>query len=137
MLIELARKNGGLLTAEAVVEAARPEESPLHDWFTWDDSEAARQWRLQQARQLIIRVKVEVATGPNETVTVRGWSSLTPDRETDGGGYRETIRVMKSTDMRAQLLINAKAEMDRFVEKYNTLGELAEVITAMRKVRVA
>ena len=38
----------GLLKAEEVVEFARNPTTALHDRFTWDDSAAARQYRLQK-----------------------------------------------------------------------------------------
>ena len=33
-------------------DAAKPVRSPLHDVFTWDNGEAAAQYRLDQARGL-------------------------------------------------------------------------------------
>ena len=40
----------GKLTAQAVVDAAREEGSPLHGFFEWDDNKAANEYRLLQAR---------------------------------------------------------------------------------------
>ena len=136
LLQALAKQNGGILTAEAVVAAARPEESPLHDSFEWDDSEASRLWRLHQARNIILKIKVEMQGGSDgDPLTVRVWSSLTPDRENEGGGYRQTVAIMKNKDMRAQLLEDAFYEMERFAEKYRCLSELAEVFMAIKRAR--
>ena len=58
---ELARirsENGGKLTASSVVEAAEADDAPLHPFFVWDDTEAAREYRLMQARQLVRSVRV-------------------------------------------------------------------------------
>lgn len=50
----------GELTAESVVaEASRPD-SPLHRYFEWDDTIAAREYRKVQARALIRRVTIVV-----------------------------------------------------------------------------
>jgi len=57
-LTRIANKHNGLLRPADVIEAARPVGSPLHTRFTWDDTEAAHQYRLWQARE-IIRVSVE------------------------------------------------------------------------------
>lgn len=59
-LRQLADANGGLLTPEIVVDAARQEDSPLHTAFEWDNKEAAHQYRIEQARRLIRSVKVVV-----------------------------------------------------------------------------
>jgi hypothetical protein len=134
-LLRLAKRNNGVLTAEAVVEAARPESSPLHTAFTWDNDEAAEKWRLHQARNLILKINIETPVSNDQSITVRAWSSLTTDREEDGGGYRETIRVMRNGDQRRQLLADALAEMERFAEKYRALTELSEVFEAIKRAK--
>jgi hypothetical protein len=49
---QIANAHGGELRAEDVVEFARNPESALHNCFTWDDKEAASQWRLwEEARE--------------------------------------------------------------------------------------
>ena len=50
----------GRVESKALVDAARPETSPAHDAFEWDDAAAAEQHRLQQARRWIRIVKIEV-----------------------------------------------------------------------------
>lgn len=52
----------GLLDAEHVVQAAKPEDSPLHEHFVWDDKAAAHQARLIQAQQLIRRVRITITS---------------------------------------------------------------------------
>lgn len=133
-LTRIARKNNGVLTAEMVVAAARDEDSPLHDSFTWDNDVAAERWRLYQARNLILHVKVETTAVNNHRVIIRAWTSLTTDRNHDGGGYRETIHVLSNKDQRRQLLADALAELKLFEEKYRTLKELAGVFAQIRKV---
>ena len=54
----IQKRNGGVLRPENVVETARPPGSALHSFFTWDDSEAAEKWRLEEARTLIRTVTI-------------------------------------------------------------------------------
>lgn len=54
VLRDMATK--GPLTASRLLEEAAQEAHPLHDRFTWDDTEAAHQYRLQQARHIIVTV---------------------------------------------------------------------------------
>jgi hypothetical protein len=133
-LKRIAKENGGLLQPETVVEEARPATSPLHSRFTWDNTEAAHQYRIWQARQLI-RVTVEVLAGTEETTEV--FVSLTTDRERESGGYRTMVSVLSNRDMRSQLLEDARNDMRLFEEKYAKLTELAEVFSAMKKARQA
>ena len=63
--------NGGRITPEAVVEDARDPESPLHDLFLWDDTEAAHQYRLSQARGVIRSIKVDIRVDRRTVSTVK------------------------------------------------------------------
>lgn len=131
-LRSIAAKNDGVITPEAVVEAARDERSPLHKSFTWDDNEAAEKWRLFQARQLL-RVSVVMLDRDGGKQPIRVFVSLTPDRAEDGGGYRETVAVFENREWRRQLLSDAKEEMEVFQRKYAMISELSEVFRAMRQ----
>ena len=60
-VLELERiEQNGALTPEAVILSAMSEKSPLHDYFIWDDSLAAKKYRIEQARGLIRSVKIEI-----------------------------------------------------------------------------
>lgn len=59
----------GELEPHAVVDAARSEASPLHDYFEWDDSEAAEQYRQHQARHLIRSIRVVCVAGEEPPTT--------------------------------------------------------------------
>ena len=76
---------GGRLTAEGVLDAARDEAHPLHGEFEWDDSVAAEQHRLSQARKLL-QVRMEVVV--NERTFEVPLYVRDPDAEYDTQGYR-------------------------------------------------
>ena len=135
-LRRLSQENDGVLTPEAVVEAARPEDSVLHGKFEWEDSTAAHNWRLFQARNLL-RVVVIYIGPPTNQICTPVFVSLTPDRINEGGGYREIETVLSSAEQREQLLADAVEEMRCFRRKYATLKELEQVFRAMRRVRRA
>lgn len=140
-------KNNGKLDPEAVVSFAKNPKTALHNRFEWDNTEAAHQWRLQQARQ-IIRVSVYVVETTQQTV--RAYVSLMPDRANakreepdgeadekprdEGYGYRHIADVMSDEDLRQQLLAQALADMRVFRQKYATLKELVPVFDEMHRV---
>lgn len=124
----------GILQAEKVVEAARPKKSILHNYFTWDNNEAAERWRIYQARNLI-RIVVQVIPGSDEKKTVNVFASLTSDRTEEGGGYRSIVNILSDAGMKRQLLQDALEDMKRFEERYESLKELAEIFAAFKKVR--
>jgi hypothetical protein len=129
----LADQNGGVLQPAVVVEQARNPASALHDAFIWDDTEAARKYRLEQARQLI-RVTVEIISDGKQDRTVTAFVAVRQERYEEGG-YRHLPSLMKSQEGRQSVLDTALWELRAFEAKYAGLAELAEVFAAVRKVR--
>jgi hypothetical protein len=127
-LRRIAQQAGGVLKPEDVVKSAERKTSPLHRYFDWDDTEAAREWRLHQARQLI-NVCVELLPSPNAKKVQRVFVSLRSDRKQ--GGYRPMVKVLATPNLREELIADALEEMKYFQEKYKSLKELAIVFRAM------
>lgn len=114
------------VSPEDIVEAARPKGSPLHDRFTWDDTEAAHAWRIEQAKK-ILRVAVTVIEHKQESVTVRAFVSLPSDRGPERP-YRTMESVLSDKSMRGEILARAQAEMDSWIRRYGQLSEAAEIM---------
>jgi hypothetical protein len=123
--------DNGILHPEAVIDAARDPESPLHDQFTWDETEAARQYNLIEARKLI-QVHVEFLTPTSDPSPV--FVSLRSDRP-KGGGYRKMVDVLSKKALREQLLEDALADLEHFRQKYHMIKELAGVFEAAKAVK--
>jgi len=131
-LNQLAESNGGLLKPFDVVTFAMNPKTALHSKFQWDDSEAAHQYRLWQARTLI-RCTVKVL--PKVNVEYRAFVSLKSDRANPGGGYRTTSSVLSRKDSRHALLEQALAELEAIRQKYKGIEELVEVFDAIRRAK--
>lgn len=132
-LKRIAKENDGILDPEVVISEAKSKKSPLHDSFTWDNTEAAHQFRLEQARHLI-RVCVQVEDVNGKDVEYRVFVSLSDERKEEGTGYRIMTDVLSDEDLRRQLLLDAKNEMFCFQQKFSRLAELSKVFSAMKKV---
>ena len=132
-LEEVRQANNGILKTEAVVEYAKNPETAMHSWFTWDDSEAAHNYRIWQARQLI---RVVIKESPKEDLEpMRVYVSMLEDRYGEGGGYRSMDEVLTDKELREQLIEQATKEFDRWREKYEHINDLAEVFAAMDRVK--
>ena len=126
--LEKIRVNaGGELTPIDVVNAARSPKSALHDYFEWDDSVAAEQFRLNQARGVIRLVRVEDAA--SETGTVRAFVSISSET---GKSYRSMGDVKASADLRAAVLAAAERDLDAFTRRYR---ELTDVLAFVEKAK--
>ena len=128
----IAEKHGGVLKAEDVVSFASKPSTALHDKFQWDDTEAAREYRLWQARELIA---VAVIVSPSTGKSYRAFVSMVDDRQEDGGGYRSLVSVLSNSQLRGRLLEQALADFERWKEKYQDLRELAPIFAARKNVR--
>jgi hypothetical protein len=130
-LTEIARKHHGLLRPADVVEFARDKKTALYSRFEWDDTKAADEYRLWQARE-IIHVAVTVLPGLKKPI--QAFVSLNRDRQREGGGYRFLVDVMSNPAHRTLLLQEAFAEFKHWELKYKRLRELAPIFMAGAKV---
>lgn len=124
-------KHGGILQEEAVVRAAKNQQSIMHSYFIWDDSEAAARYRLIQAQELIVRMTVRIVGA--DAAPSRMYVSLTSDRH-KGGGYRYVVDVLSDKARLAQLLADALAELDAFTRKYKQIKELKPIFLVAGKL---
>ena len=128
----IARKHNGLLRPENVVAAAENKKSVLHTCFEWSNTKAAREYRLWQAREIIM---VHVTVLRKDTKPTRVYVSMVKDRIRPGGGYRSIEVVLSNEILRNQFLNEALADLKRIEDKYNQLEELAGVFAAIHKVK--
>lgn len=125
-LAALYQARGGLDPGRVVEWARKHPDSALHGRFTWDDTKAARAYRLWQARELIVEVKI---TWPDLTPR-QAYVSVAKDR--GGRGYVALVDVMGDEGRRRDFLAQALAEYERMGEKYRDLVELAGVRRAVK-----
>ena len=128
----IAKRDGGLLRPQAVVDAARPEDSPLHGAFCWDDTEAARLYRLDQAQRLIRSFKIEIESD-GETVDIPAFINVSSDRSSgrDMNPYRMTQDVMKSEDLLAAAEKDALEQLRGIRNRYKNIKRLSDVWNAI------
>jgi hypothetical protein len=136
---EIAEINGGEITPEIVLDAARPKDSPLHKHFCWNNGKAAEQYRLIQASCLIRRIKVTFEKPDETTVIIREFACVHSDCEDAGDGEQEPSRgiyvnvktAMGVQSYRDQIMADCKRDVETFRRKYAALKEAEKIIEAM------
>jgi hypothetical protein len=126
--LERLRAESGQLTAGGVLEAARNPESPLHPAFEWDDEAAAEQYRLSQARRLIVSVRI--LNGPARSTTPVYVSVRTPEK---GRNYVPTIEALSDEQLRARVLADVEQFAESMQRRYAAFRDLAEVLDRLRQ----
>lgn len=120
----------GRLTPKNVVDEARPEDSPLHPEFEWNDAIAAEKWREKQA-QLLIAHTIIVNEEAEEKKPVRAFF-VTTERSI----YEPIHTILRDENKKSVLLENAKRELIVFKKKYATLTELSGVFNAIDQLTI-
>lgn len=130
--LELLRKQyKGELTPQDVVKDARNNNSPLHPFFEWNDSAAAEQFRLSQARGLIRSV---VAIYKEEDKPARRMRAFVHIPEAGTPHYRDTAHAMSQTRTREMVLRQAWLEFQSWRKRYQELDEFAGLFEAADKL---
>ena len=119
----IAAEDDGRVTPERVVEVASDPDNPLHRLFDWNDSSAARKFRLDQARSLIRSVEVRITT---ETRTITSIAYIRdPSLGTDEAGYRAVCKVRDDADEAREAIVG---EFQRAAAVLRRAKALAEVL---------
>lgn len=139
-LARLQHANGGKLTPEIVLNFAKRKSSPLHGYFTWDDTEAAQKCRTVEAYSILRAVViVEKDDEDDEPRAVRAFVNDAPIGNLEKGSYRAVGSVLSSSKMRAEMLKKAMWEAECWMKRYEKLAALAGVMKvfgrALTKVR--
>lgn len=113
------------LTAQAFVDASRPEDAPTHKMFEWRDDVAAEKYREQQARVIINHITIKYETVPEPQ---RAYFHIYHDEPT----YKSVGVIKQSEEDMSALLEMARRELLAFEKKYAILRkELKAVFDAI------
>lgn len=125
----IAARNDGLLRPADVVEEARDENSPLHGAFCWDDTEAARLYRLDQAQRLIRKFKVVIEESKGKTIEVPVFIGVSTDRTStkDENPYRLAEEVARTKSLLEVAESDALSQLKALKNRYNYLKKFQQL----------
>lgn len=130
-LAQLREDLGPGFRPAAVVEDATPDESPLHAAFTWDDTEAARKRREDEARYLIRHVYVVRPSQQDQPEReVRAFVSVL-ERQTEEDRYMPVVQAMSDDDYRGQIVDRALREAIAWRHRYEDIREFGRIFAAI------
>ena len=135
-------EKAGRLTPSMVVAEAENPECPIHDYFEWDDAKAGHAYRIEQARILIRRIKIEVETIDSEDMAVKVQVSnyvRDPVRKWNEEGYVSLEQIRREPENAKLMVIGefvrAEANLKRAKDLAKVLGEEPRVSKAYRTVK--
>lgn len=122
----------GALNEDALIEDARRIRSPLHDAFTWDDAEAGRIVRRQEAQALIGNIIIDFEKSQDDESPELRIRSFFRIQEIDG--YKSLDDIKKSPDQCEELLRQERQRMD---SQSRRLTDLSVYLAPKRQSNVA
>jgi hypothetical protein len=131
-LKEIADRSGGRLTPDVVLKAAKSRFSPLHDYFTWDDTEAAHQHRLHQARTLIRSVKIQFETTERVISTVAYVRD--PEKPSDEQGYVSTIKLRSEEDNARVAIVNEFMRVNAALTRAKNIAAVLDMVDDIKEL---
>lgn len=126
-LKRLREETGANLKPREIVQAAEDPTSPLHDAFEWDDTRAAQEWRVTQARRLLRCIHVVVRRGEKQSVRAF-FRVIDPSGES---GYVGLATVLERQDYRDQIIEQALKEIVAWQGRYRDYQELGSIFGAI------
>ena len=131
--LERIQEEFGRVDATTILAESERPDAPLHPAFEWDDSKAAHEFRLTQARHVANSIVV-VGIFPDEPErAVRAFVNVRDD--TNENAYVSVQVALSTPAMRKQMLARALAEAESWRQTYRDYHELAGVFEAIDAVR--
>jgi hypothetical protein len=135
-ILELRQEKEVGLKPMDLVDDARDADSPLHDYFEWDDDVAAERWRNSQAKYLLRHINT-LFEKDDQMLEVRLWHSVVVDERSV---YADLGTIVTSEELTAQMVARALREVEIWTDKYKLYSELekfAGQIAKLLKERLA
>jgi len=134
----------GHVTAALLLDAAMKKGHPLHDFFEWDDSEAARKWRLAQAEAMIIGTRYIAYLREDDGKRKKGISAIDESGKKiavrrylpaqGAEGFRERVEVLGDEESRRAIVERKLGALRSWCQSVVDIEELAAIRRAIEEL---
>ena len=114
----------GFINPQELVDISRDKNSLLHNYFEWDDQVAGENYRINQARNLINKVRVTILDRPSQAY-------VSVSVNIDGSnkrGYMPLMTAIRKKDLREQVIAKALRELGYWKDRYGQYQELINLV---------
>jgi len=132
----IKEKNNGRLMPEDILKSAESSKSVLHKCFDWNDSSAAKKYRLQQAKYLIRSVEViYVGDDGSKSKPVRAFVTLIEEGIHKPRSYMTIGEVMGNKALKARYLSELLWEYENLAERNSDVKEFMAIHAEIKRTR--
>jgi hypothetical protein len=137
------RDQGLSLTPKEIVSKAKSKNSPIHDFFDWENDSAADKYRLHQARLLLNMIEVKVVFEKGEK-NVAAFENISVELSNDDDGKERkyvTIQDIQDSPKYLEAVMKSATEeilywKDKYeiYEKFKQFKRIKPIISAVRRL---
>lgn len=140
-LQQITNRHRGELHPKDVVSEAKRKQSPLHHHFDWDDTSAAKKYRLTQARELIRSIEVRIVdhtpNGPTKVLIQRQFPNLQEDGRRGSSPYRDLGTVLGDSTLTEMYIQRALEDAESWKARYEHIKQLKGIVTEIDRAAKA
>ncbi len=125
----LAKK--GIITPADLVKDAEKKSSPLHKCFEWDDTTAAKAYRITQAQYILRCIEVMVERKDETSFVVRAFHHVDTETQT---GYTTIENARNNPAMWNSVKTQAILEIKNWKQKYKNIKEFEDLFGEIDKL---
>ena len=119
-----------MVTSKDILNDAKKKNTPYHEYFNWDDSLAAEEYRINQARQLIGSImQVTIIHEEEEPQEIRCFVNVIDEK--GERGYVKTAYAMTKPILMNQVVQQALKEVESWRKRYKEYQELGKIHRAI------
>lgn len=133
--LEQIEEKEGHVTSKGFLEYSRPEDSPTHSMFEWDDSVAAEKYRLNQSAKIINQLEVKIVCEQSgEDSSIKAFVNVEPKKPLAVAAWVNVEKARGDEDMWQNVLKNALGELRAFKNKYARFEAFSGVFREIEKL---
>ena len=126
-----------LKTSENILGAIGANKNHvLYSYIEWNNKIAGHNYRLQQVRNIVNHVTIEIKEIGDE-LPVRAFYSITDEKDEDNHGrpvYIDLHTAFEDEYCRAKIISRAKSELNNWRERYHQYSELSKIINFLENI---
>lgn len=134
---ELMAKLGGL-TGEQLVKAAEPQDSPVHDLFTWNNRRAGHLYRLREAARILRHyapwLNQSAQEAPKVPAAKLPFAVKVKRHPEDGKKWVPLANALEDRYMRHQLIIDRVDRVTSAIEQLLAVPELHRLHAKLKRI---
>ena len=104
----------------------------IHGLIEWDDTIAGEEFRLQQVRNIVNHVTIEIKE-IGDGLPVRAFFSVTKQDNGENVVYVDLNQTFSDDYYRGQVISRAKSELSNWQERYHQYTELRGIVGSISK----